>query len=335
MMEQKIGSLSREALQEILLKMREFLSEEQYKKLDELIISCQCEEQKPAKEECPPARMSREFVDEKMRKLRNFMEQIDEGELYLGTEEYEDYSDSYWDRDWITNYYDEQGIGAGIESAIQFAKDCVDDRRYEEANELCEWLWDMCISTENIHDSGYDGEPADLETLEEEKIIHTDLTQFALLTLYADYQVQEAEDRAEDLYLYFTYPAFRELHIEDMFRMGREELTGEEQFWKDWIALLETKSGSVETRLLREAVLYHEGLDGLIRLADKNYRLHPSLYLTVMEEYEKAHDYEKVEELGKKALEKQDVGLVVRSWTALKAAHASSFLQHTDGMMRF
>lgn len=334
-MEQKIKCLSREALQEILLKMQKFLSEEQCKKLDVLIGSCGCGEQKPAKEECPPARMSREFVDEKMRKLRSFMEQIDEEELHLGMEEYEDYSDGYWDRDWITDYYDDQGIGAGIESVIQFAKDCVDDGRYGEANELCEWLWGMSVSTEDIHDSGYDGEPADLETLAEEKIIHTDLAQFALLTLYADYQVQEAENRAEDLYLYFTYPAFWELHIEDMFRLGREELLGAEQFWEDWISLLETKSGSMETRLLREAVLYHEGLDGLIRLADKNYRLHPSLYLTVMEEYEKAHDYGAVEELGKRALEKLGTGLIIRSRTALKAAHASSFLQHTDEMMRF
>ena len=63
--------------------------------------------------------------------------------------------------------------------------------------------------------------------------------------------------------------------------------------------------------------------------------LHPSLYLTAMEEYEKAHDYGAVEELGKRALEKLGAGLVVRSRVALKAAHASSFLGHTDEMMRF
>lgn len=58
--------------------------------------------------------------------------------LYLNTEEYEDYSDDYWDREWITDYYDNQGIGDKITSTIRFAEDCVDDRRYEEAGEIYE-----------------------------------------------------------------------------------------------------------------------------------------------------------------------------------------------------
>ncbi len=333
-MEQRIKELSREALEEILLKMLGFLSEEQCKKLEAMVEACEGEGQEVQKAGVP-ARMSQEFVDEKMQKIRYWMEQIDEGELYLEVEEYEDYSDSYWDREWITDYYDHQGIGAGIESVIQFVRDCVDDRRYEEANEICDWLWDMCVSTVSAHDDGYDSEPADLETLAEEKIVHADLAQFALLTLYADYQVQEPENRAEALYLYFSYSSFQELHMDDMFHMGREELTGTAQFWKDWIELLKTKSGSAATRLLREAVLHHEGLDGLVKLADNNYQVHPSLYLTVMEEYEKLHNYEAIEEVGKRALEKIEKGLIIRSKTALKAAYASSFLQHADAMVRF
>lgn len=57
--------------------------------------------------------------------------------------------------------------------------------------------------------------------------------------------------RAEDLHLYFSFPAFRKLQIEDMFYVGRENLTGTEKFWEDWIALLKTKSGDTEGRLLK------------------------------------------------------------------------------------
>ena len=81
-------------------------------------------------------------------------------------------------------------------------------------------------------------------------MIHTDLKQLALLTLYADYQVQEPENRAEDIYLYFSMYTFQKLHIQDMLCAGREELEGTEQFWEDWIALLETKIGEAESRLL-------------------------------------------------------------------------------------
>ena len=61
----------------------------------------------------------------------------------------------------IVEYYENQGIGDKIFSIIQFAKDCVDDRIYQEANEIYEWLWSMSVCT----DSEYDGDPVDLETL--------------------------------------------------------------------------------------------------------------------------------------------------------------------------
>ncbi len=76
-----------------------------------------------------------------------------------------------------------------------------------------------------------DDEVADLELLKEKEIIRTDLEQVALLTLYADHQVMEADKRAEDMYGYFTLYSFQKLHIGDMFFVGRETLTGTERFW--------------------------------------------------------------------------------------------------------
>ena len=93
---------------------------------------------------------------------------------------------------------DNQGIGDKIMSMIRFAEDCVDDRRYQEANEIYEWLWQMSVST----DSEYE-DYVDLEMLEENNLIHTDMKHLALLTLYADYQVLPAKERARDIYLYF------------------------------------------------------------------------------------------------------------------------------------
>ena len=166
--------------------------------------------------------MSREFVEEKLQILKKWMEQIDEGELYLDVNEYEDYSDSYWDSDWITEYYDYQDIGEKVEFMIRFAQDLVDDRKYQEANEIYEWLWEMSVST----DPEYECDSLDLELLSEQNIIHTDMERLALLTLYADYQVQDPENRAEDIFLYFSGYTFQKLHIQDMFCAGREELDG-------------------------------------------------------------------------------------------------------------
>ncbi|MDD7026529.1 MAG: hypothetical protein PUI46_05490 [Lachnospiraceae bacterium] len=329
-MKQKIKELNKENLQNIMLKTIDLLSKEQCEKLETMIEACTSEKKETKKIQLTE-RMSQEFVDEKMQLLKKWMDQIDEGELYLDIDEYEDYSDSYWDRDWITEYYDNQGIGEKIEFIIRFAQDLVDDQKYQEANEIYEWLWEMSVST----DPEYESDPVNLEALSDSKIIHTDLEQLALLALYADYQVQEPENRAADIYLYFSMYTFQKLHIQDMFCAGREELEGAEQFWNDWIALLQTRSGEVESRLLQEAVLYREGIDGVVKMADKTCEIHPSLYLSAMQEYNKKHDYLYLEKIGEQALDKIDSKLKIRSKTALMAAYASSCLGHNQKQMQF
>lgn len=328
-MKQKLEKLSKEDLRQVILKVAEFLSIEQYEQLEGMVDGCISKASESEKGRLQ-ARMSQEYVTEKMSQMEVWRNKIDDGELYLNTEGYEDYSTGYWDSEWITEYYDNQGIGDKILSMIQFAKDCVDDCRYQEANDLYNWLWSVYVSCDEEFE-----DPVDLEKLIEEEIVRTDMEQLVLLTLYADYQAQEPGNRAQDIYLYFSMYPFQQIHIEDIFHVGRESLTGTEQFWKDWIALLKTKSGAVEARLLQEAVLYNEGIEGLVKMADESCKTHPSLYLTAMKEYDRNHDYKQVEEIGERALDKIDHNLIIRSRTALKAAYASSCLMHTEKVMRF
>lgn len=329
-MEKKLKNLSKENLQNIILEMAEFLPEEQCQKLDTLVDRYLSE---PSKTEAKlsAARMSQKFVDEKMEQFGSWMQQIDEGELYLNLEEYEDYSSDYWNRNWVVEYYDNQGIGDKLLSMIQFAKDCVDDRRYQEANGIYEWLWEMTVST----DSEYDSEPVGLDILIENNVVRTNIEQLALLALYTSYQVQRPENRAEDIYLYFSHKAFRKIQIGDMFHVGRENLTETEQFWTDWIRLLKTKQGDVEARLLQEAVLYQDGIEGLAKMADENYGTHPSLYLAAIKEYDKNHDYEQIEQIGERALGRIDSRLIIRSEVAAETAYASYCLAHMEKMMQF
>lgn len=74
----------------------------------------------------------------------------------------------------------------------------------------------MCVWGEDEY-----ADPVDIEMLIEKEIVHTDIKQLALLTLYTDYQVQEADNRAQDIYLYFSLYPFQKLHIEEMFSVGR------------------------------------------------------------------------------------------------------------------
>jgi hypothetical protein len=326
-MREKIKELSRQNLQNIILEICELLSDEQYREAEQIIERYS----KQTVLEEPTFRMSQGFVDEKMLLIRNWMGKIDQRELYLNTEEYEDYSSGYWDSEWITEYYDNQEIGNIILSVLQFAKDCVDDRRYQDAMFIYRWIWEMSIGT----DCEWEEECVDLETLVGNDVLHTDLEQVALLTLYTDYQLQKPEKRAEVIYSYFTRSIFGSLHIEDIFRVGKENLNEEGRFWKDWISLLENKTGDVEARLLREAIVYYEGADALQKIAEKNSRIHPSLYLAVLDEYEKNHNYVQMEVTGEAALERIDEKLRIRSDIAQKAAYASSCLGHKSEMIKF
>lgn len=324
-----VKELSREELQNVILRMQEMLSEEQKQSLQEIIR----EYTKPDVDETSQpeqSRMSQELVEEKMRQIQKWQEKIDEGEIYLNTEEYEDYSSGYWDADWITEYYDNQGVGDKIMYMIRFAEDCVDDMRYQEANEIYEWLWEMSVFTDNEF-----SDPIDIEVLEDNNLIHTDMKRLALLTLYADYQRLPPEKRVEDMYLYFSFSTFSKMHIEEIFHVGKEKLKDTERFWKDWIELLKSKSGDMEARLLKEAVLYCKGIEGLLEMAEENVSIHPSLYLAVMDEYEKGHFYEKIEEVGKDALDNIDANLSIRGEIALKTAYVSSHLMHEEEMMQF
>lgn len=274
--------------------------------------------------------MSEEMLHKRMNVIENWMSEIDSGELYLDTEEYEDYSGGYWDSEWITDYYDNQEIGNKIAEIIRFAKECVDNGWYQEAMRLYKWLWEMLVSAEEEW-----ADPIDLEQLVEEKILCTDLEKLALLTLYATYQVKKPEERAESIYMYFSIYSFKKVHIEDMLCLGRENLPDMELFWSDWIALLKSKKGDAEGRRLKEAVLYIGDLESLGKMADENYEVHPSLYLETMAEYEKIHDYMKVEETGKRAVQNIDCHLKIRSKIAWKAASAAFILGHTDSAMMF
>ena len=129
LMKQKIKNLNREKLVEILCKVVDILPKEQYSEVEKMVAEATTDNS-IAEKDPMMVRMSQELVDEKLKQIKNWMRQIEEEELYLDTESYEDYSSGYWDADWITEYYDNQGIGDKLMSAIRFAKDCVDDKKY-------------------------------------------------------------------------------------------------------------------------------------------------------------------------------------------------------------
>lgn len=322
--EQIVGQMSEKAVQKCLCELARRLTEKEQEDFLQLLLEYSDAYGKQENNSAIKTRkrkMSQDFVDHNIKLLNDWLENIENGELQLKADGYESYSEDYWNPDWIWEYSDPDNIGGKLTAMLEFAKKCVYDYRYEEALLLYDTILDICVGVEN--DCDYF--EMDLEGLIKEEILCIDLKELALLVLYTDYQVQLPNKRAKDIYTYFRYGYFKNIHVEDMFRMGREQLKGESQFWNDWIEVLSEHNGDMEARLLKEAVLFYKGTEALVDIAEKSYVKHPSLYLSAIQELEKNHDYERIESVADAALDHIGDTLRVRGKVALQAGLAAYY----------
>lgn len=259
-------------------------------------------------------------------RLGKLFAQIQDGKLYLLADGYEDYSEGYWNSDWVWEYEDPMGVCRIFEDACLLIQRCVNDGFYQEALNVFDEMMESEVYVENDSDQFSMG----IEELKSEKLLTVNLNSLALEILYAEYQVSLPEMRAEELYEYFSIPFFRDVKLEQMLSLGREELKGLTEFWESWIELLRDKDGDMEARLLKEAVLCHKGEEGILDLARISYEKHPSLYLEAIQKMQRLHDYVRQLEIGKEALEKIDAGYILRSQIALSTAEAAILLQQED-----
>jgi len=271
-----------------------------------------------------------EKVKEKLNDIKRIFSEIENGELRLSAKGSENYSDRYWESEWEWEYEDNEGIGSIIEDAVLFAHDCMNDCRYEEAVTIFDLVMDIQILADD--EDGGDSFELSFEEVVDEKLVEVNLKVLALDVLYSNYQLHTATQRASVLYSYFEYPYFKEIHIEDIFSIGREELKDLDIFMQMWIDFLIQQNGEIAARLLKEGSLYYKGAEGLLEIARKGYKEHPSVYLATMLEYEKTHEYEKMKEIGKEALDRIECDLKIRGEIALKTAQASGCLNDSELM---
>lgn len=274
--------------------------------------------------------MSHDAVRVKLAAVTEIFSRIEDCLLCLSAQGHEDYSNGYCLNDWVWEYEDKDGIGRAIEEAALLAYACVNDGRYAEALSVFELIMGTQVLVED--ESSGDSFDLGIEELVEGKLVGINLRALALNVLYAEYQLQPAGIRAESLFSYFRLSYFKDIHIEDIFSVGREELRGIDLFFQSWIDYLMQQSGEVAARLLREGALYFKGTLGLVEAARRSYKLHPSAYMAAVQEYEKAHDYENMKEIGKEALENLEGDRKLRGEIALKVAQASRCINDMELM---
>ena len=112
-----------------------------------------------------------------LQELTDWCAKIEEGEITLSCSGYEEYGESWWDRDWVTEYEDPMGIGAQLKCYYEEAEQAVYDRDYESAGQMYWSLGVLNITADDV----YGGEPAELgiEEMVSENLVSLNLKQIA------------------------------------------------------------------------------------------------------------------------------------------------------------
>ncbi len=263
--------------------------------------------------------MDRKDINAAIGRLEDQFHEIEKGTLALRAEGYEDYSSGYWDPDWVYEYEDPEGIGAIFEQADNLIQHCVNDGFYEEAVKL----FDLAVGTEvYADDDSGDGIFLSLGDLADEHIVSVDCKRLIENGLYAVYQNTEPDQRAQEMYAYLTSDLLRGTRLEDVLRVGREELEGQEMFWRSWIRLLTDKPGDTAGKYLEEAVLFQCTEKEMIEAAHKAAPIHPGLYLAVVKKLA-GNNAACALDTGRTALKEIDGKYRIRGSVALATAEAA------------
>ncbi|PWA07901.1 hypothetical protein DCC39_15990 [Pueribacillus theae] len=268
-----------------------------------------------------PAIADRKWIEDWCNKVEN-------EEIYFECRGYEEYGESYWDSDYIYDYYDSFEIGKDLSTAFQVAEDLLFQKDYKQASELYDRL---CRMTFNVLDT--DTEEWDelgLEDIVEKELVDLDLKQIALHLMYTKYQVTEGEERTAALYQYLTWNMCENINVEEMLTVGPEELEGIGFFMEEWISFLKNTEGDRAGKLLLEACIFQGGISRLCETAREVSARHPVLYKYACEYLINDNKEPECEKIGLEAIRVLPENLMIRAEIAELTAMAAEQLEHPD-----
>lgn len=260
-------------------------------------------------------------------KIEKWCEKVEEGDIYFECSGYEEYGDSYWDSDYVYDYYDPFGIIDELHKAFQVAENLLLHKEYKESLMLNNLLLNLsfCVS---------DMDTEDWNELEFEEVMDEILTTFnykriVLNSIYATYQITRGKERAESIYRYLTWDKCKDAKIEEIFFIGPEELKNIDSFMEEWISFLKDTDGDRAAELLLEACLYNKDKDYLCDIARTKYFKHPILFKYACEYLLNENKYTECEKIGMEAIGVLSENLIVRGEIADLTAKAAIKLNHS------
>lgn len=250
-----------------------------------------------------------ENIESKIEEYKIKFKMIDDLDLYFHATGYEDYDNYYWG-DWIWEYSDDDKVGDLIKEATYYAVNLVNHKEYKYAKELLDLI--IYTNYQFLDDDGGDFFEISLKELQEECLININVYTICTYAIYATYQSSPKSLRAKNIYDYFKNENFRDVSVEDAFKLGTEILTELDDFFTSWINLLIDKQDDISYRLLKETLVYNNfnNYEKYIKDFAVN---HPKIYLDIFDYLVKEERIDEVIRIGNLALSYLDKDLTIRN----------------------
>lgn len=250
-----------------------------------------------------------ENIELKIEEYKAKFKMIDDLDLYFHATGHEDYDNYYWG-DWIWEYSDDDNVGDLIKEATYYAVNLVNHKEYKYAKELLDLI--IYTNYQYLDDDGGDFYEISLKELQEEFLININVYTLCTYAIYATYQSSPKSLRAKNIYDYFKNENFRDVSVEDAFKLGTEILTELDDFFTSWINLLIDKKDSIAYRLLKEALVYNNfnNYEKYIKAFAVN---HPKIYLDIFDYLIKEERIDEVIRVCNIALSYLDKDLTIRN----------------------
>ena len=242
-------------------------------------------------------------IREKTADVRKKIREINAGKVSLTSVINEEYDDWYNSSAPEFLFEDPEHIFKTIKEACKLVHLCIDAELYSDSYKLADDLIATEINTLGDY-AEYCDEWVSVYELVTEQFLEINYKQLILDALYAAYQGNMLEDRPQALYDIICNSQYSAITIEEMLQQGAREPEQCAEFLRLWIEFLKKQNTRISTKLLEEAVDLAGDASYLLEEARESAKLHPELYLHLLEKCKQKKEWKKGIEIGQEAVEK-------------------------------
>ncbi|MCI7812386.1 MAG: hypothetical protein MR543_01715 [Robinsoniella sp.] len=261
--------------------------------------------------------------------IKKRLAEIDDGERSLDSEYNEEWDEWYNCDVPEVLFMDPEKILLDINQAMELVHSCVDKEAYSAGCELAEIMSVLQISAQGDY-MDFSGSDLSMDELEQNGLLEYDFKKFVKECLYLTYMGNKLSDRAEKLLCMMRNFGACNISLEEILQTGNRKLPEFDDFLMLWIEYLGRQKDSDAEKLLMEAMSMISNEEVLLKTARKFVDVHPTLYEQLLRKKTESGEDEKMFQIGKEAMEKISISLVIRSDIALLTAFYAARLKKKE-----